>query len=105
MELNGRFAADGLLAWLGVDKDGILIFSGSSLPNWKGRRDALLHLDGGGGLLGPAVSVVATGTAKSGSHSKSRPKTSGPQDAWRQDSQRQKGRVGEGHRLLLGFRA
>jgi hypothetical protein len=53
-----------------------------------------LHLDGGGGgnLLGPAVSV---GPAESGSHARSRPKTSG----W------QKSRVGEGQWLLLGFRA
>jgi len=46
----------------------------------------------GGDLLGPAVSV---GPAESGSHARSRPKTSG----W------QKSRVGEGQWLLLGFRA
>jgi hypothetical protein len=61
-ELHGRFAADGWLAvWLaGVDEDGILVFAGGSSSNRKGRWDARLHLDGGGGggdLLGPAVSA------------------------------------------------
>jgi hypothetical protein len=53
-ELNGRFTADGWLAvnvcWLGVDEDGILVFAGGSSSNRKGRRDAQLHLDGGGEL-------------------------------------------------------
>jgi len=85
-ELNGRIAADGWLARLGVDEDGVLVFSGGSSSNRKGRRDAGLHLDGGGGdLLGPAE------TAESSSHARSRSKTSGLQG-----SRRQNGRVGEG---------
>ena len=88
LELNGRIATDGWLARLGVDEDGVLVFSGGSSSNRKRRRrrDAGLHLDGGGGdLLGPAE------TAESSSHARSRSKTSGLQG-----SRRQNGRVGEG---------
>ena len=92
LELNGRVAAEGgWLARLGVDEDGVLVFSGGSSSNRKGRgrRDAGLHLDGGGGdLLGPAE------TAESSSHARPRSKTSGPQG-----SRRQNGRVGEGRQL------
>jgi hypothetical protein len=91
-ELNGRVAAEGgWLARLGVDEDGVLVFSGGSSSNRKGRgrRDAGLHLDGGGGdLLGPAE------TAESSSHARPRSKTSGPQG-----SRGQNGRVGEGRQL------
>jgi hypothetical protein len=46
---------------LGVDEDGILVFTGGSLPYWKGRWEALLHLNGIS-LLGLArVYEVATG--------------------------------------------
>jgi hypothetical protein len=101
--LKGRVLA-AFLARLRVDEDGILILSSGSLPNWKGRGDVLRHLDGGR-LLGPAAFEVAEGTAEPGSHSRTRPKTSGPQDSWRQDTRWQKGRAGERRRLLLGFRA
>jgi hypothetical protein len=90
-ELNGRVTAEGgWLARLGVDEDGVLVFSGGSSSNRKSRRrrDAGLHLDGGGDLLGPAE------TAKTGSHARSRSKTSGPQG-----SRGQNGRVGEGRQL------
>jgi len=90
-ELNGRVATDGWLARLGVDEDGVLVFSGGSSSNRKRRRrrDAGLHLDGGGGdLLGPAE------TAESSSHARPRSKTSGPQG-----SRGQNGRVGEGRQL------
>ncbi len=83
IKLNGRIAADGgWLIRLGVDEDSVLVFSGGSSSNRKGRwrRDAWLHLDGGD-LLGPAE------TAKSSSHARPRSKTSGL---------RQNGRVGEG---------
>jgi hypothetical protein len=44
-----------------VDEDGILVFTGSSLPNRKGRWNALLHLNGVS-LLGPArANEVVTG--------------------------------------------
>jgi hypothetical protein len=49
--------------WLGMDEDGILVFSGGSSPNLEG--GALLHLNGGGGFLGLAslgVDEVATRT-------------------------------------------
>ena len=90
LELNGRIATDGWLARLGVDEDGVLVFSGGSSSNRKGRgrRDAGLHLNGVGDLLGPAE------TAKTGSHARPRSKTSGPQG-----SRGQNGRVGEGRQL------
>ena len=91
LELNGRVAAEGgWLARLGVDEDGVLVFSGGSSSNRKGRgrRDAGLHLDGGGNLLGLAE------TAESSSHARPRSKTSGPQG-----SRGQNGRVGEGRQL------
>jgi hypothetical protein len=90
-ELNGRVAAEGgWLARLGVDEDGVLVFSGGSSSNRKGRgrRDAGLHLDGGGDLLRLAE------TAESSSHARPRSKTSGPQG-----SRGQNGRVGEGRQL------
>jgi hypothetical protein len=90
LELNGRIATDGWLARLGVDEDGVLVFSGgsSSNRNGRGRWDAGLHLDGGGDLLRLAE------TAETGSHARPRSKTSGPQG-----SRRQNGRVGEGRQL------
>jgi hypothetical protein len=90
-EPNGRVAAEGgWLARLGVDEDGVLVFSGGSSSNRKGRgrRDAGLHLDGGGDLLRLAE------TAETGSHARPRSKTSGPQG-----SRGQNGRVGEGRQL------
>ena len=91
IELNGRVAAEGgWLIRLGVDEDGVLVFSGGSSSNRKGRgrRDAGLHLDGGGDLLRLAE------TAESSSHARPRSKTSGPQG-----SRGQNGRVGEGRQL------
>jgi len=74
MELNGRLMAAffAINVRLGVDLDGIPVFSGGSSPNLQG--DVLLHFDGGGSFLGPGslgVDKVVTGAIR-GSQSGSR---------------------------------